>query len=163
MRLASPMQLLVSRFMLPLLLLAQVFAGMSPGRVLCFADAGCSVVHATTLHDHSGHDDACSDHHGSDEHRHAGGGDNDAQMKPYPDCHCHFHVSFPEDAGSSRDRALTRFGDVRLMSPVLATLVGTSKNTGRITAVSCSMCSNWPRTWPASDQCRARDASRLLL
>ncbi|MEY5061600.1 MAG: hypothetical protein RIS45_1521 [Planctomycetota bacterium] len=161
------MQNLVARILMPLLLLAQVGAGMSPGRVLCIAADCCGehrVVHHEhdAYHDHDGHHHAHHHAHGAHphgDHRHPAGRDHDASLVAQVDCDCHIHIVMPDDAGSSRERSAERIGDVRLMQPALAIHSTMPSAAGRAAPPDA------PPRWcfDASDQCLALKATRLLI
>ena len=183
--------------MLPLLLLAQVFAGMSPGSVLCIATGeGCcgpGSTHAAAAHPHAsacdGHGHAHHPGHRQDArdhiaaHRDAGSthGDTAAHRRDtaahrhdtgatHPElaagdgCGCHFHVALPGDAGGPRVRGTHRIDDLRLLPPAIcapalhldAAWIPTTR-----AAAPCAM--RWLDAWHASDQCRARAVTRLLI
>lgn len=152
--------------MLPLILLAQVAVGMTPGRVLCIALEGCG-EHAHHEHDHA-HDDA-QDHghaHAQDHGRdHAREHDDTcrvrAELDPGAGCCCHMHVSTPDDANAGRDRGADRLLDMRLYAPVFAALVPATLHVEGARLLEPPR--KPPAHWTASDQCLARAVTRLLI
>jgi len=142
----------LARLLLPLLLLAQVGVGMSPGRVLCIAAEHCGG--AVSEHHHHAHGQ-----HSHGDHRHAGGCAGDHGLDAQTDCDCHIHLSMPDDAGSSRDRSGERIADVRLMRPALLEPMSLHRTHGprahRAAAIDAALV--------ATDQCCARETTRLLI
>lgn len=154
----------LTRLMLPFLLLAQVGAGMSPGRVLCIAAeccAGNEVIHHDHEYDHE-YDHAHHHAHGTHshgDHRHAGGCANDAELAAPSECDCHIHVTLPDDAGASRDRSGERIADVRYFQPAVMPLVAIEVAPAARAAIV-----EPPEDARAdTDQCRAREVTRLLI
>lgn len=148
------MKELIARILLPFLLLAQVGAGMSPGRVLCIAvDCGgeCVAVAHAHAHPHG---------HGHDgEHRHAAGIDHDAAILASNGCDCHIHVSMPDDVGASRNQPDACFAELRLLQPALVQHLPTPLESAGAEPPEAP-----PREcWTACDQCRARAVTRLLI
>jgi len=152
------MQELIARILLPFLLLAQVGAGMSPGRVLCIAvDCGGECV--AVAHAHA-HPPAHSHAHGHDcEHRHAAGVDHDAAILAPNGCDCHIHVSMPDDVGASRNQPVACFAELWLLQPALVQHLPTPLENASAEPPEAP-----PREcWTACDQCRARAVTRLLI
>lgn len=147
-----------ARLLLPLLLLAQVGVGMSPGRVLCIASERCDGATADHAHDHA-HDHHAHGQHAHGAHRHPAGCATDHALSAQSDCDCHIHLSLPDDAGASRDRSGDRIADVRLMA--LAILAPMSLD--RMHAPHRT--GPWTRAafLAATDQCCARETTRLLI
>lgn len=157
------MKILIARILLPFLLLAQVGAGMSPGRVLCIAIdccCGTSIAHHEHAHPHGAHDG--HHHHGTalrHDHRHESDAPRGAALVAADDCACHLHVSMPDDVGTAGDRAAERVVDLRLFAPALVE---------HLPSLDASGCSEPPDApprwcWLACDQCRARAVTRLLI
>jgi hypothetical protein len=154
------------RVLLPLLLLAQVGLGMSPGRVLCIAASCCDgesprqVAH----HEHHHHGDGSDHHHG---HGHEGHGPDGhgpdghgARLLAAGDaCDCHFHIAMPDDVGGSRERQAERLLDMRLLQRALDAHASQAVADGAARAIEAPP----PWTFAASDQCRARESMRLLI
>jgi hypothetical protein len=160
------MRSILFRLMLPLILLAQVAVGMSPGRVLCIGWSGCGgVAHHDHGHGHDhGHDHA--DHHADHHAHHSADGHADAvrcaaEVDPDAGCTCHTHVSTPDEGSASRDRAGDRLLDVRLFAPLFAALLPAvlEIHAGGLLEPPRLHAAHWPRT----DQCCARAVTRLLI
>jgi len=152
------MQELIARILLPFLLLAQVGAGMSPGRVLCIAvDCGGECV--AVAHAHA-HPPAHSHAHGHGcEHRHAAGVDHDTAILAPNGCDCHIHVSMPDDVGASRNQPVACFAELWLLQPALVQHLPTPLENASAEPPEAP-----PREcWTACDQCRARAVTRLLI
>ena len=156
------------RLMLPLILLAQVAVGMSPGRVLCIGWSGCGgVAHHDHHHDHDhdhghGHADHHAHlhaHHSADGYVHAAR--CTAELDPDAGCTCHTHVSTPDEGSASRDRAGDRLIDARLFAPLFAALLPAvlEIHAGGLLEPPRLHAAHWPRT----DQCCARAVTRLLI
>jgi len=151
------MQELIARILLPFLLLAQVGAGVSPGRVLCIA-VDCCGAHAAAHRGHAHHH--AHDHDG--QHRHVAGVDHDASLAApsgADDCGCHIHVSMPDDFGAGRKQSGAAFAQLRLLQPALVQHMPTPLEN------SCAEPPEAPprECWAACDQCRARAVTRLLI
>ena len=157
------MKTTIARILLPFLLLAQVGAGMSPGRVLCIAIdccCGAGIAHHEHVHPHGAHDG--HHHHGAaadHDHRQKSDAPRGAALAAADDCACHLHVSMPDDVGTAGDRAVERVVDVRLLEPALVE---------HLPALDERGCSEPPEApprwcWLACDQCRARAVTRLLI
>jgi len=152
------MMQIVIRLMLPLLLLAQVGAGVSPGRVLCIA-ADCCGSNEVEHHDHDAPHHHAHGMHSHGDHRHVGGCETDAELASPSECDCHIHVSLPDDAGASRDRSGERILEVRLFQPALLAPLTVDLSVSPASAVTAP-----PRGERiAADQCRSRETTRLLI
>ena len=162
------MRLTLFRLMLPLILLAQVAVGMSPGRVLCIGWSDCGgVAHHDHAHDHDhdhehGHAHDHADHHAhhaADGHAHAVR--CAAEVDPDAGCTCHTHVSTPDEGSASRDRTGDRVVDARLFAPLFAALLPAvlEIHAGGLLEPPRLHAAHWPRT----DQCCARAVTRLLI
>ena len=162
----------LTRLMLPLILLAQVAAGISPGSVLCIA-AECCGVNGVEHHEHDDGFHLPEHHHHA--HLHLGHGCTqgqhvpcdghddgcvlDATISAQAECESHFHVSLPDEAGSSRDRAGERIADIRLFQPALLAPISIDLGAAPSTTVE-----EPPRGARfATDQCCARKVTRLLI
>jgi len=152
------MMQILTRLMLPLLLLAQVGAGVSPGRVICIA-ADCCASNEVVHHDHDAIHHHAHGMHSHGGHRHVGGCESDAELAAPSDCDCHFHVSMPDDAGASRDRSGERVLEVRFFQPALLAPLAVDLSVAPASAIS-----EPPRgERVATDQCRALETTRLLI
>ncbi len=178
----APVRVLALRLFLPLILLAQVAVGMTPGRVLCISLDGCG-GHAHHDHDaggHVGHEHAhgvCGgrddrhhgDHQHGDHHHHGQHRDGhapfgaaiDASLDACASCCCHLHISTPDDASAGRDRSSDGICCIDLAAShtapsVTALCLGCASR--MIEPPRCS-----PMAWMCSDQCRARETTRLLI
>ena len=176
--------------MLPLLLLAQVFAGMSPGSVLCIATGeGCcgpeptyavaSHPHASACggHEHAhhlGHRHDARDHiaahrdasskHGDTAAHHRDTDATHPELAADDGCGCHFHVALPGDAGGPRVRGTHRIDDLRLLPPAICAPALHLDAAGiPATRAAAPRAMHWHDAWHASDQCRARSVTRLLI
>jgi len=187
----------LARLLLPLLLLAQVFAGMSPGSVLCIATGADCCDQASRAHDH--HHERHHEHRHAHAHGHAhahascnGAGheserdtdrgtnhgtpsddhdDHDGHAglavlrAPSDDgCGCHFHVALPGDAGGLRARTTLRIDDLTLL-PLAIHAPAAHGELLRDLPRRASVSPMAPArdAWHASDQCRARAVTRLLI
>lgn len=149
------MKILIARILMPFLLLAQVGAGMSPGRMLCFA-VDCCGSEAVVHHDHHHHGHGGVPH---GDHRHATACDEQLALSVEKHCDCHIHIVMPDDAGTSRDRAGERIAGLRLMAAALIDSLPTPLEVAAVEPVEAP-----PRwCWSTCDQCLARATTRLLI
>ena len=148
------MRATVLRLLLPLLLLAQVGLGVSPGRVLCIAASCCGHDAAQPAHHHHHHDDGVHAHHD-----HGAAGLAGGELAASDPCDCHFHIAMPDDVGGSRERSADRLFDLRLLQPAVDQRPAVAADLGASRAIEAPP----PWTFAASDQCRARDSMRLLI
>ena len=151
------MKSLIARILMPFLLLAQVGAGLSPGRVLCVA-SDCCAAEGAAHHAHHDHAHGVTPH---GDHRHAGGCDRDATLAATIDnaCDCHIHIVMPDDAGASRDRSGERIADPRLMQPALLDHIPAPLEVAADEPASAPP----RRCWTPTDQSLAHASTRLLI
>lgn len=155
------MRLRIVQLLLPLLLLAQVGLGMSPGRMLCIASRCCG--HDAVQLSHHEHAHGCGHaHEQGHEHDHDRAHTHGAAVTVLDACDgadCHFHIAMPDDAGTSRDRSADHFFDLRLLQ------------IARLDEPACGAASRGsrpveaPPPWcfASCDQACARESMRLLI
>jgi hypothetical protein len=172
------MRTFVTRLMLPLLLLAQVFAGMSPGSVLCIA-AGADDRHSRCAAEHSqshshahAHADGTTHCHAHDARHHEVQSTKVFQLiasathelgADADPCGCHFHVALPDDTSSPRARAELRLGEWRLWTQIPWAITTVEVGLANAKHTLAVQAAPWHDLWHATDQVRSRAMTRLLI
>lgn len=139
----------ITSLMLPLLLLAQAWIGIVPGRMLCIGTESCA--------QHAAHTHGCAEHH-----REEPCGHDRLEIEPCDDCGQHLHVALPDGVSDSRVRLADRYSERRLIAAALPILA--SLDVDRAVRVQHRAAAGPERVaWHATDQCRARETTRLLI
>jgi hypothetical protein len=156
----------IAQILLPIVLLAQVAAGFSPGRSLCVMLEACCGHHVHVegaSHAHAECHGHAHDHDHDHDHAHDAPCDDDCTQDRGESCDgstCHLHVSLPDDTEMPRERVVG--------APLIETIASPPAQPAPCLPEVTEIAEfpRWdppPEAWPNTGQRKAIETDSLLI